>query len=105
MAVWGMVGVGMGALVPNQVASIVIILAFTQFVEPITRSVLAVFESVSSVAAYLPGAAGEAMAGSSFYSVAGAEVLERWQGGLVLVAYAVLFCAIGWFTTLRRDVS
>ena len=106
LAVWGMVGVGMGAMVPNQVASIVIILAFTQFVEPIARSVLSLVDAGSGAAKFLPGAAGEALAGGSFYSASGAApVLDRWEGGLVLVAYAVAFCAIGWFTTLRRDVS
>src|SRR5690606_1798202 len=41
LALWGMVGVGFGALVPNQVASIVIILAFTQLIEPMLRLGLA----------------------------------------------------------------
>ena len=35
MALWATIGVGLGVLVPNQVATIVIVLAFTQFVEPL----------------------------------------------------------------------
>ncbi|MET0934094.1 MAG: ABC transporter permease, partial [Mycetocola sp.] len=34
LALWAVIGVGLGALIPNQVAAIVVILAFTQFVEP-----------------------------------------------------------------------
>ena len=37
MALWATIGVGLGSLVPNQVAAIVIVIAFTQFVEPILR--------------------------------------------------------------------
>ena len=37
MALWGAIGVGLGVLVTNQVAAIVIVIAFTQFVEPILR--------------------------------------------------------------------
>jgi hypothetical protein len=32
-------------------------------------------------------------------------LLERGPGAIVLVAYAVLFLALGRYTTLRRDVS
>ena len=38
MALWAAIGVGLGVLVPSQVASIVIVLAFTQFVEQIGRA-------------------------------------------------------------------
>lgn len=106
LGLWGMVGVGIGTLIPNQIASVIVILAFTQFVEPILRAVLAAIDLTSSLAKFMPGAAGEALAGASFYAAGGlGDILSRTEGGLVLLAYALVFSGIGWLTTLRRDVS
>ena len=107
LALWGMVGVGFGALVPQQVAAVVCILAFTQLIEPMLRIGLAVLgEGFGQVGLYFPGAAAEALVGESLYSVIGAaELLSRWEGGLVLLAYALVFAVLARFTTLRRDVG
>ena len=106
LAVWTVVGVGFGAVLPNQVAAIVVILGFTQLVEPIARMVLAVWPATEGIAAYLPGAAGDAIAGGSFYSLfSSGGLLEWWQGLLVLLGYAAVLSAIGRFTRLRRDVT
>jgi putative exporter of polyketide antibiotics len=45
--------------------------------------------------------------GSSFFSIAapGSSLLEWWQGGLVLLAYAVVLTVIGYLLTWRRDVT
>ncbi|WP_024287706.1 ABC transporter permease [Cellulomonas sp. KRMCY2] len=108
LAVWTVVGVGFGAVLPNQVAAIVVILGFTQLVEPVARLVLAVWPVTEGIARYLPGAAGDAIAGGSIYSMmsaGGVQLLEWWQGLLVLLAYAAVLSAIGRFTRLRRDVT
>ena len=90
LALWAIVGVGFGSVLTNQVAVIVVVLAFTQFVEPVLRFVLALTSWGADVAAYLPGAAGEAVSGGSFYSETGVgSLLEWWQGALVLLAYGV----------------
>ncbi|MBX3195288.1 MAG: ABC transporter permease [Microbacteriaceae bacterium] len=107
MAIWAMLGVGLGVLVPSQVGSIVAILAFTQFVEPIVRTAAAFVEPLGGVAKFLPGAAGDALVGASFYTALGpsAQTLEWWQGGLVLAGYAVAFLVAGAATFWRRDVT
>ncbi|MGR0218978.1 ABC transporter permease [Agromyces sp. ZXT2-6] len=109
MALWGAIGVGLGALVPNQVAAIVIVIAFTQFVEPVLRLVASLNEVTADIGRFLPGAASDALVGASFYSIAGiggaVEVLEWWQGGLVLLGIAVVATVLGGATTWRRDVS
>ncbi len=108
MALWAAVGVGLGALVPNQVAAIVIVIAFTQFVEPILRLVATLNDVTAEIGKYLPGAASDALVGASFYSIAAmgsGEILEWWQGGLVLAAIAVATTLIGYFTSWRRDVT
>ncbi|GAA1839888.1 ABC transporter permease [Agromyces salentinus] len=109
MALWGTIGVGLGSLVPNQVAAIVIVIAFTQFVEPILRLGASFNEVTANIGQFLPGAASDALVGASFYSVAAvggaATMLEWWQGGLVLLGIAVVTTLIGGATTWRRDVS
>ncbi|GEN78336.1 ABC transporter permease [Actinotalea fermentans] len=106
LAVWTLVGVGFGTALKNQVVGIVVILAFTQIVEPVLRIAFAMIEPLAGVARWLPGAAGEAIAGSSFYSAAGMnELLPRWQGLVVLVAYGLVLSAIGRMTTFSRDIT
>lgn len=106
LALWGVIGVGVGALIPNQIASVVVILAFTQFVEPILRMGLAAVDALSDVAKFLPGAAAEALVGASLYSTSGMlDLLGRVEGGLVLLAYAAVFALVGRVTTFARDVT
>ena len=108
MALWGAIGVGLGALVPNQVAAIVIVIAFTQFVEPILRLAASFSDITARIGQYLPGSASDALVGASFYSIMSTgsmESLEWWQGGLVLLGIAALTTLIGGATTWRRDIS
>lgn len=107
MGLWGLVGVGLGVLVPSQVGSIVSVLAFTQFVEPILRVAGGFVEPLGEIVRFLPGAAGDALVGASFFSVmgGGGDGLEWWQGGLVLTGYAVLFLVIGRIAFWSRDVT
>jgi hypothetical protein len=106
LALWAVVGVGLGSVLTNQVAVIVVVLAFTQFVEPVLRFVLALTSWGAGIAAYLPGAAGEAVSGGSFFSETGVgTLLPWWQGALVLLAYGLGLAAIGRVTTFRRDIT
>lgn len=106
-ALWTVLGVAFGSVVGNQVAAVVVVLAFTQFVEPIARVALAAAD-VPGVARFLPGAAADAVIGASFFSdLAGAGsgvLLSRPAGLAVLVAYVVVLAVLGRLTTLRRDV-
>ena len=109
MALWATIGVGLGALVTNQVAAIVIVIAFTQFVEPILRIGASLNDVTANIGQFLPGAASDALVGASFYSIASVgaagQSLEWWQGGLVLLCIGVIATLIGGATTWRRDVS
>ncbi|MFT4214292.1 MAG: ABC transporter permease [Microbacterium sp.] len=104
---WALVGIGIGALVRNQVAAVVGVIAFTQFIEPILRTVGAFVEGIAAVTRYLPGAASDDLVGASiFSSLAGsAESLEWWAGGLVLLGYATVLLVLGYLVSWRRDVS
>lgn len=106
LTVWTAVGVGFGSLVTNQVAVIVVLLGWTQLVEPMVRLLLGTQESLAGVTKFLPGAAGEAIAGASFYASTGlADLLSVGGGTAVLVGYALVFAALGRVTTLRRDIT
>ncbi|HZK59272.1 MAG TPA: ABC transporter permease, partial [Cryobacterium sp.] len=110
MALWAAVGVGLGALVPNQVASIVIVLAFTQFVEPLLRLASSFIDWTAEIAKFLPGAASDALVGASIFTrtnpmATASASLEWWQGGLVLLAYAALATIGGYFVSWKRDVT
>ena len=53
---------------------------------------------------------GDALVGSSIFTVMGTgsgpvAVLDWWQGGLVLLGFAILAAAIGYLTSWRRDVT
>ncbi|WP_194410269.1 ABC transporter permease [Microbacterium cremeum] len=106
---WALIGVGIGAVVRNQVGAIVGVLVFTQFLEPIVRLAASYVEVLADAARFLPGAAGDALVGASLYDSAlvgaSATGLEWWQGGLVLLGYAVVLVVIGHLVSWRRDVS
>lgn len=108
--VWVLVGIGIGTLVRNQVGAVVGVIAFTQFVEPILRTVGGFVEGVGDATRFLPGAASDALVGSSIYSTlgsaaGGATTLEWWVGGLVLLGYAVVLLVLGGLLSWRRDVA
>ncbi len=108
---WVLIGIGVGALVRNQVAAIVGVLVFTQFLEPIGRVAATFVDGLGNVTRFLPGAAGDALVGASVFNgatgtgTASGDPLTWWAGGLVLLGYAVVFLVLGHFTSWRRDVS
>jgi ABC-2 type transport system permease protein len=107
-ALWTLLGIGVGSVVRNQVVAVVVVLAFTQFIEPIARLAGGFVAALEPVARYLPSAASDALVGASALSLgmpSASDPLEWWAGGLVLLAYAVVFLVLGAVTTWRRDVN
>lgn len=97
-AVFGMLGVGLGSLVREQIATVVGLLIYLFLVEPILTGVGA----LESAAKFLPGSARSAL---TQVSLTNAEFLEPWQGGVVLAGYGLLFAVLGTFLAMRRDVT
>lgn len=108
---WVLVGIGVGALVRNQVGAIVGVLVFTQFLEPVGRAASAFVEGLAEITRFLPGAASDALVGASVFNLSaatgdgGSDPLEWWVGGLVLLGYAVVLVILGHLLSWRRDVS
>jgi len=96
-ALYGMVGVGVGALLRNQVAAIVGALIYLFVAEPILRSVPA----TASAYKFLPGGTLESITATTTNT----DLLQRWQGALLLAAYGVVLAIAGWVFAVRRDIS
>ncbi|MDR2381257.1 MAG: hypothetical protein LBE08_08830, partial [Bifidobacteriaceae bacterium] len=89
--------------------AIVVVLAETQFLEPLIRVVPAMAGLDWPWIKFLPGGAGDAIQGASVYdAVTGSTLLDPlpWPAGVaVLLAWAFVFAVIGYFTTWRRDIT
>lgn len=110
MALWAVIGAGVGSLITNQVAAIVVVIAFAQFVEPLLRLGTSIWDWTAQVGKFLPGAASDALVGASVFTMLGTgttqvQQLEWWQGGLVLAGIAAIVATLGYLTSWRRDVT
>jgi ABC-type transport system involved in multi-copper enzyme maturation permease subunit len=96
LVVYALIGVGVGALVRNQVGAIVGSLVYLFVVEPIIRQIPA----TAGFYKWLPGGALEAVTAT----FRGPELLTAWQGGLLLLGYGLLAAVLGTMFAVRRDV-
>ena len=102
VAVYGIIGVGVGALLRNQVAAVVGIVIYLFVVEPILSAIPRVQEAYP----YLPGGAASALTATEDPNAQSpVDLLEPWQGGLLLLAYGLVFAIVGSLLTVRRDVT
>lgn len=97
LVIYAVIGVGVGALLRNQVGAIVAVLVFLYVVEPVISSI----GVIASAYKWLPGGAVAAMT----TSYGGPGVLAPWQGGLLLLGYGLLAAVLGTLLTVRRDIS
>lgn len=93
-ALWGAIGVAVGALVRNQVGAIIGLLAWGFVVENL------LFGLVPSVGRFGPTHAGDALIGFTTE-----HLLHASAGGLVLLVWAAALSVVGPALAVRRDVS
>jgi ABC-2 type transport system permease protein len=91
-ALWAVLGVGVGALVRNQVATLVGLCAWMFLVESVSEGF------VPGAAKLMPGGAGLSLAGNE-------HKLSVGVAAFLLIAYTAAAAGSGWVTTLRRDVT
>ena len=99
LALYGPIGVAVGALVRNQIAAVVAALAWTFIVEQL---VVALWPEVGK---WLPGGAASAVLQLGDVATTRGDLLPVWGGALVLIGYAVVLSVVGAMVTLRRDLT
>jgi ABC-2 type transport system permease protein len=101
VALWTLVGIGIGTLIRNQVAALLVAVAVTFLVEPLV-SIGLYAADLDDVGKFLPSTASSAVTSPpALYG----ELLPWWAGALVLSGYAVLFTVLGVWLSVRRDVT
>ncbi len=105
----GLFGLGFGTLVKNQVAGILITIGGTFILEPLLVGLArGIFQYDLN---WLPSAAAEALAGALARGGIGGNhdatthLLTWWQGGLAMLGWGLIPLLLGYFTTVRRDVT
>jgi ABC-2 type transport system permease protein len=97
IAIFAVVGIGVGVLVRNQIAAVIGALVYLFVLEPL----IDIIPVVQKAYPYLPGAAAAAITGAGRGNVTHLDALS---GGLVLLGWGLLFALAGWVFTLRRDI-
>jgi ABC-2 type transport system permease protein len=98
VAVYSLLGVGLGALIRNQIAAVVGALVYLFVVEGFAANI----PTIRDYYKYLPGGANTALTGGTQPNL---SLLEPYQGGLLLVAYGLVFAILGTWLAVRRDVT
>jgi hypothetical protein len=96
LVVYAIIGVGVGALLRNQVGAIVGSLVYLLVVESIVSGI----GVLQGAYKWLPGGAVQAIT-SDFQAP---DLLQPWQGGLLLLGYGLLAALLGTLFAVRRDV-
>lgn len=104
VAIWTVLGIGVGTLIRNQVAAIVAALLFTFLVEPLATFAISSIEGLDLdwLVKWLPSNASTALMAPGDVML---DYLAWWAGGLVLLAYGLVLAGLGIVLSVRRDVS
>ena len=98
VALFALLGVGLGALLRDQVAAVVGLLVYLFVAEPIVTRIPA----LQDWAVYLPGPSAGAL---TQITLTDQDFLQPWQGGVVLALYALIVAAAGLWHTNRLDLT
>ncbi len=101
VGLWTLVGLGIGTLVRNQVAAVLVGIFLIFLLEPLLSFGLSALD-LDAVARWLPSNASAALTSPESTVV---TYLDWWAGGLVLLGYAAAFAGLGVVLTSRRDVT
>jgi ABC-2 type transport system permease protein len=96
---FALLGVGVGSLLTNQVAAIVVCLGWFLIVENIIEGIW------SGTTKWLPSGAAEAATNVTTGRNSGVGLLTWWQGSLLILAYGLFFAIVGSAVLARRDIT
>lgn len=113
LVLWGLIGLGLGVLIPNQVVALFVGVAVVWIVEPLVGVFMGLASWGETLATYLPAqvslATVDAYTGmpESTREIlgVGGTTLTWWVAAVVLAGYAAVMTLLGWFLTHRRDVG
>jgi ABC-2 type transport system permease protein len=94
VALWGAIGVGLGAILQNQIAAVITLLAWGFVAENL------LFVFVPAVGRFGPVHAGNALVGDTT-----SHLLAPAAGAATLIAWTAVLCGVGFALTSRRDVN
>jgi ABC-2 type transport system permease protein len=98
VAAFALLGVGLGALVRDQVAAVVGLLVYLFVAEPIVTRIPA----LQDWTVFLPGPSASAL---TQITLTDQDFLQPWQGGVVLASYALVAASAGAWRTNRLDLT
>ncbi|HYN67232.1 MAG TPA: ABC transporter permease [Ornithinibacter sp.] len=105
LGLWALIGLGIGILIPNQVAALLIGVGVAWIVEPLLGFAMSAWEfGREHIAQFLPTSATNAVVNAVANSPDEVR-LEWWGGALVLAGYAALLAGFGIWRTTRADIS
>ncbi len=96
---FALLGVGVGSLVTNQVAALIICLGWFLIVENIIEAIW------SGTTKWMPSGAAAAAANVTAGRGANAGLFNWWQGSLLILAYGLVFAVLGSTVLARRDIT
>lgn len=102
-AVWAVFGLGLGTLIRNQIVALLVAVGFAVLAGPLLALALDAAHA-GKVAQYLPNQASQALVQGTNGGLE-QTLLPWWGGALVLLAYGLVFAAVGIALTTRRDVT
>jgi ABC-type transport system involved in multi-copper enzyme maturation permease subunit len=110
--VWALFGFGIGMLIRNQIAAVLVGVG-AAFVVQIALNIIFAIKEWYSAIKWLPGnltanmvVTSDPTAGQSVDPATAAQYFSHWwQAALVMVGYAMALAVLGAFLTTRRDVS
>ncbi|MFW5468826.1 ABC transporter permease [Knoellia sp. CPCC 206435] len=105
LGLWALIGLGVGILIPNQVAAILVGVGVAWIVEPLLGLGLSYVDAAKDVVPYFPSNATNAMVNGVTQGGSQVDYLPWWAGALVLAGYAAALTAFGTWRTVRQDIS
>ena len=105
LGLWSLIGLGLGILIPNQVAALMIGVGIAWIVEPLAGLAIKAFDfGRENIAPLLPTEATNAII-NTVQSSPDDVRLSWWAAALALAGWATLLAGPGIWRTIRQDVS
>jgi ABC-2 type transport system permease protein len=114
LMLFGALGMGLGALIRNQIVAIIVAVVYALILDEVIALAVNSVKPLrdAGVAGWLPGQAAQGLQWAAqtpaqegvpgFFQIA---YLPQWQAGLVLFGWALLLCTLGIRLALSRDIT